>query len=141
MAAGLNKRDLGVSDVFSLLRGENGEGKAFFCTFEMFQGIVALERRNLARSKEKSTLVIVSLGNGADPDTDVRRLERILLEGLRAGDPIARLEVGSYVLMLTGTDEESARGVIGRLDRTFHKTYWRSRAHITYHVAMLSAEE
>jgi len=141
LAAGLNKRDLGVSDVFSLLRGENGEGKAFFCTFEMFQGIVALERRNLARSKEKSTLAIVSLGNGADPDTDVRRLERILLEGLRAGDPIARLEVGSYVLMLTGTDEESARGVIGRLDRTFHKTYWRSRAHITYHVAMLSAEE
>lgn len=137
LATGLIKKEMG----FKLLHKESEERTAFFCTFETFQSIVTLERRHLARSKGQSSLVIVSLDGGEVSTTDVRRLERVLLEGLRAGDPIARLEVGSYVLMLTGADEESAWSVMGRLDRMFHKTYWRSKAHITYHVSMLSAEE
>ncbi len=140
LAAGLRKKDMGVSDIFGILR-EKSEGKAFFCSFEMFRGIVTLERRHLARSKGNSTLVIVRLGRGAVSVTDVRRLERVLLDSLREGDPVARLEAGAYILMLTGANVEHTQMVISRLDRTFHKTYRHSRADITYHIAELPFED
>ena len=64
-------------------------------------------------------------------------LERILLEKLRTGDPIARLEAGSYILMLTGADEENARLVASRIDCAFHRTYRHSTAKLSYRVANL----
>ena len=103
----------------------------------MFQNIVALEKRHLMRSGQSSTLVIVSLGKEAAPATDSRRLERILLEGLRLGDPVARLEAGSYILMLAGVDKKNAQLVINRLDSSFHKVYRHSRARLTYQIAVL----
>lgn len=141
LAMGLNKKDMGVSDIFELLIEEEPEESAFFCTFEMFRSIVTLERRHLSRSKGNSTLVIVRLGRGAASVTDVRRLERILLEGLRAGDPVARLEAGSYILMLTGASVENTQLVMSRLDRAFHKFYRHSNANISYHIAALSLEK
>jgi len=141
LAVGLRKKDMGIPDIFRLVCEEDPEQSAFFCTFEMFQNFVALEKRHLARSGQTSSLAIVSLGNGAVPDTDVRRLERVLLEQLRAGDPVARLEAGSYIFMLTGAGVEHARLVISRIDRTFHKTYRRSRASITYHISALPSEK
>lgn len=137
LAAGLRKKDIGVSDIFKLVCEGDPDERAFFCTFEVFQSIVALERRHLARSKEASALVIVSLGKDAVPVTDARRLERILLEGLRGGDPVARLEAGSYILMLAGASVENARLVLGRIDSTFHKTYRHSKACLTYQITAL----
>lgn len=134
LARGLYKKEMATSDIFRLLKEEEPEEKAFFCTFEMFRNIVALERRHLARSKGNSTLVIVRLGQGAVPATDGRRLERILLEGLRAGDPVARLEAGSYIFLLSDTDVEKARLVTSRLDRNFYKAYRHSKARITYYI-------
>lgn len=138
LAEGLRKKDMGVPDVFNLLCEEDIEERAFFCTFEMFRGIVALERRHLVRSKGHSSIAIVRLGYGSVPATDARRLERILLDGLRGGDPVARLEAGSYIIMLTGAGAEDAQAVLGRLDRLFHKTYWRSKARLSYHVTELT---
>lgn len=140
LAAGLNKKDMGVPDVFRLLTEEETQTQAFFCTFDIFRSIVALERRHLARSKGNSTLVIVRLGGRLIPGADARRLERILMEGLRAGDPVARLEAGAYILLLTGADAEGARLVMGRLDLAFHKTYHRSNANISYHVSALKQD-
>ena len=113
------------------------EQRAFFCTFEMFQSIVALEKRHIARSKQKSSLVIVSLGRDVALATDTRRLERVLLEGLRSGDSVARLEAGSYILMLTGANEESAQLVMSRIDSSFHRIYRHSKACLTYRISAL----
>lgn len=107
----------------------------------MFRSIVALERRHLARSGQKSTLVIVSLGKETAPTTDARRLERVLMDGLRTGDPVARLEAGAYILMLTGADAESAQIVISRLDCSFHKTYRHSNARLSFRISSLCPEE
>ena len=142
LACGLqkgNKRD--DKEIFEIVCKGNPEKKAFFCSFGTFQSIVALERRHLTRSGQKSTLVIVGIEKKAAPTTDARRLERILLEGLRTGDPVARLEAGSYILMLTGTDTENARIVISRLDRAFHKTYRHSSAQLTFKLSQLNPEE
>ena len=141
LARGLQKREMVVSDIFGLLKEEDPDEKAFFCTFEMFRSIVALERRHLSRSNGTSTLVVVRLGQGAVPATDGRRLEHILLEGLRAGDPVARLEAGSYIFMLSDTDVEKAQLVTSRLDRNFYKTYRHSKANITYHIAKIPFKE
>ena len=137
LAVGLRKKDMGVPDIFRLVCEDDREQKAFFCTFEVFQNIVALEKRHLERSGQSSALVIVSLGEQAVPATDARRLERVLLDGLRAGDPVARLDAGSYILMLTGASVENARIVMGRVDCSFHSTYRYSRARISYWVEAL----
>lgn len=137
LAAGLRKKDIGVSDIFKLVCEGDQDERAFFCSFEVFQSIVALERRHLNRSKETSALAIISLGRDAVPVTDARRLERILLEGLRGGDPVARLEAGSYILMLAGASVENARLALARIDSTFHKTYRHSKACLTYQITAL----
>ncbi len=137
LALGLRKRDLEVPEVLKLVCEGKPESCAFFRTFEIFQSIVALEKRHLARTQGNSTIVVASIGEGKASGTDARRLENILQNSLRAGDPVARLEAGSYILMLTGTDLENARLVTNRLDRTFHKAYQRSKARITYHFSSL----
>ena len=91
----------------------------------------------MAGSGQGSTLCLVSLVQKSTPTTDARRLERVLLEGLRAGDPVARLDAGSYILMLTGASEGNARMVMERIERTFHKVYSHSRACISFRVAPL----
>lgn len=137
LALKMGKNDLQAADIFKLICGEQQDQHAFFCTFEMFQNIVALEKRHLMRSGQCSTLVIVSLGKEAVPATDARRLERILLEGLRLGDPVARLEAGSYIMMLAGVDKQKAQLVVSRLDSSFHKIYRHSKAQLMYQFAVL----
>ena len=139
LAKRLRTNAIDHQEIFRLVCGQETDGRAFFCTFGTFQSIVSLERRHLARSGQNSTLVIVSLGDGAAtvPDADARRLEHVLLEGLRTGDPVARLEAGSYILMLTGSDEESAHIVTSRIDGAFHRAYRHSGANLTFRVAAL----
>lgn len=140
LAASLRKNGLEAQDIFRLVCEEDANPQAFFCTFSVFQSIVALEKRHLARTGTDSTLVIVSLGKEAVPTTDARRLERILLEKLRTGDPVARLEARSYILMLTGADMEKAQLVATRIDCAFHKIYRHSRATLTFRMAALRQE-
>ena len=138
LASGLRKNDLGVQDIFRLICEGEREQKAFLCTFETFQSVAMLEKRHLARSGQTSALAMVSLSDRTASAADARRLERILLEGLREGDPVARLEVGSYILLLTGADEEDARAVMARLEGDFRRTYRHSRARLTWQVARLN---
>lgn len=127
-------------DILKLVAEREPDSQAFFCTFGVFQNIVSLERRHLIRSGQDSSLVVVSLGNKVTPTTDARRLERILLEGLRTGDPVARLDASSYILMLTGATVENAWTVMDRIDRAFHKTYSHSKACISFRVVALNKE-
>lgn len=141
LAAGLCQKSMESAEIFKLVCEGDTDQRAFFCTFETFQSIVALEKRHLERTGQTSALAIVSLGRGTVPVTDARRLERTLHESLRAGDPVARLESGAYILMLTGADAEKASQVMSRIDRAFHTAYRHSRADITYHIAVLPPEK
>lgn len=134
LAQGMCHNQVDERDLLKLVAEREAEERAFFCTFGVFQSIVALEKRHLERAGKSSVLVLVSLGRKVTPTTDARRLERILEYGLRTGDPIARLNTGSYVMMLTGASEENARIVMERLDRAFHKTYSHSRACLSFRV-------
>lgn len=137
LASGMCQGGMDGQDILKLVSESGGEKGAFFCTFGVFQSIVALERRHLARSKQTSTLVVISLGNKTTPTTDARRLQRVLLEGLRTGDLVARLDAGSYIVMLTGASVESTRAVIRRVEQQFRRTYANSSAHITFRTSPL----
>ncbi len=128
-------------DILKLVAETELETRAFFCTFSVFQSIVALEKRHLTRSGLESSVAIVRLDNKVTPSTDARRLERILMECLRTGDPMARLDAGSYILMLTGANVENAWIVMDRIDRTFHKVYSHSKACISFRVSPLKPLE
>lgn len=139
---GLGKEEcMDDRELFQLICEDEPDQKAFFCSFRIFQSIVALEKRHLARSGQISTLVIVSLDSEEVPTTDARRLERILMEGLRTGDPIARLTASSYIVMLTGTNPENAQNVTNRIDQTFHKHYRRSNARLSFRMSALYPAE
>lgn len=137
LAVGMGKKERSADEIFRAICEVGEENKAFFCTFETFQKIVALEKRHLLRTRTSSVLAIISLGKDAVLTTDTRRLERVLLGGLRGGDPVARLESGSYILLLPGADVENAQMVMGRIDSSFHRTYRRSKARLSYSVAEL----
>ena len=128
-------------DILKLVAEEENDGRAFFCNFRIFQKIVALERRHLVRSGGVSTLVVVRLSNKVIPATDAKRLERILLDGLRAGDPVARLDATSYILMLTGSSPDHARLVADRLEKAFRKAYSHSKACISFRMSPLESEK
>ena len=134
LAESMCQSDRNNSDILKLVAEGDIDDQAFFCTFAVFRSIVALEKRHLARSGQDSALVVVSIDNQATPTTDARRLERVLTEGLRTGDPIARLDAGSYILLLAGSSVENAWNAMDRIDRTFHKVYSHSKACITFRV-------
>ncbi len=140
LAKGMCQSRMHDRDILALVaEGGEEEGSAFLCTFSVFRSIVALERRHLARSGSESSIVLVRLDSGAVPTTDARRLERVLLEGLRTADPVARLDAASYILLLTGASVENAQAAISRMDRMFHKTYTHSRANISYRIFALQS--
>lgn len=140
LASDLRKKDVGVDDIFKLVSTDAEEQTAFLCTFEVFHNIVKLERRHMLRSGQPSSLALVSVNGQSTLSTDNRRLEQVLLKGLRVGDAIARLEIGSYILMLTGANEENAYKVMERLKNTFYAKYPNSKIQINYKIEILRAE-
>lgn len=139
LADGLKKKGMDETDILKLVCEEEPDTRAFFCTFSTFQSIVALEKRHMRRSGETASLVIISLEGDSAPTTDSRRMEHILMEKLRTGDPIARLEAGTYIFLLTGACVEDARVVVGRIDSAFHRTYRHSKAKLSFQVTSLTA--
>lgn len=137
LASDLRKKNLDVKDIFELVSTDGEEQMAFLCTFEVFHNIVKLERRHMIRSGQTSSLVVVSIDGQNIPSTDTRRLEQVLLKGLRVGDAIARLEIGSYILMLTGANEENAYKVMERLVNSYHTKYSNSNVMLKYTIETL----
>lgn len=127
-----------AADIVRMLTEVETERSAFLCSFSAFRSITILEARHMMRNKEESTLLVVKAesakGERSLPTTDIRRLEKILLKTLRSGDPVARLNAGSYVVLLSRATKENTRVVIERIDRAFHTAYPRSRAHLDYRV-------
>lgn len=140
LADGLRKKGMDEADILRLVCEEEPDTRAFFCTFSTFQSIVALEKRHMRRSGETASLVIISLESDSTPTTDSRRMEHILMDKLRTGDPIARLEAGTYIFLLTGACVEDARIVAGRIDSAFHRTYRHSKARLSFQVTGLKPD-
>lgn len=142
LALGLARgQGMDEGEIFRLVCGGEPETRAFFCSFGIFQRIVALERRHLARSGTVSTLVIVRLDESTARTTDIKRLERVLADGLRIGDPVARLTAGSYILMLSGADEVHTQIVTNRIDSNFHRTYRHSSARLYFKISALCPQD
>lgn len=141
LAESMCKNRMRDCDILKLVaEGGNLKERAFLCSFSIFQNIVALERQNMTRSGHTSCIALVSLGNEAVPSTDARRLERILLTGLRTADPVARLDASTYISLLIGADPAGAQSAMARIDRMFHRTYTRSKANISYKIAVLQVK-
>jgi len=119
--------------------------EAFQCSMMVFQNIVQLELRHMARSDRESSLVLLEVvpptGNGEVSATDIRRTERMLLGGLRAGDPFSRLNRGRFLVLLPGAGQSNAEKVMERLRHGFHATFPRSKAILLYHIYPLATAE
>lgn len=140
-ASGAEKGRLEKKDILALVRGNQERKKAYKCSFSVFQNITELELRHLQRSRQESCLMLAKIARSPSMTTDVRRLERVLLEGLRAGDSVAMLDQTSYVVLLPGATEETAQIVVERLRNNFVRLYSHSRARIHYDIFSLTADD
>lgn len=141
-AAAVDATNTDEQDIIRILTEQENNGSAFLCSFSVFRNMVLLETRHMARYKTESSILIVKAGGrGADavPTTDVRRIERVLLKTLRCADPIARLNAGAYVVLLSGASEENAKVVMERIERVFRTSYPRSKAYLDFRVYSLDS--
>lgn len=141
--AAMEAMNTNEQDIIRLLTEVETEPSAFLCSFSAFRSIVLLEARHMARNHGESSILVVKAGRGQvshmPPTTDVRRIERVLLKALRAGDPVARLNAGSYIVLLSGASEEDSHKVMERIERVFRTSYPRSKAYLNYRVYPLEA--
>lgn len=118
--------------------------KAFQCNLLVFRNIVQLELRNMLRNPDHESCVLVL--NIMSPDnnqasTEVSRLERILLYGLRASDPFCKMDMGQFIVLLNGASEENSHKVVERINKNFHTTYPRSKARLAFRVYPLKQKK
>ena len=119
------------------------EPKAFQCSLMVFRNIVHLELRNMLRNGHISSIAILYTGEqdpNQPPNTNIRRLERVLLSSLRAGDPFTRMNQGCFAVLLPGSNQGNAAKVMERIKSDFYSTYPRSSAKLNYSVYPLSIE-
>lgn len=118
------------------------EPGSFHCGLVVFQNIVQLELRHMERNSHASCLATIRLESADKPEpspTDIRRLERILQQTLRAGDPFTRLDLDSFALLLSGATEENSCKVMERIQQDFRASYPRAHVKLCYCVYPLSA--
>lgn len=118
--------------------------QAFSCSQMVFRHLVQLELRQMRRNGHRSSVVVLQTmkdSQNGKPSTDTRRVERVLLSALRAGDPFTKLNMGSFAVLLPTATVENARKVMERVDHQFHVTYPRSRAELQYRVYPLTFGE
>ena len=142
-AAAVEATNTDEQDIVRMLLEEDTNRTAFLCSFSVFRSMVLLESRHMSRNKTESSILIVKAGgrdSNAAPTTDVRRIERVLLKTLRCGDPIARLNAGSYIVLLSGASVDNAHIVMDRIERTFRASYPRSKAYLDYKIYPLVKE-
>jgi len=117
--------------------------ESFRCSMMVFQNFVQLELRHMARSRHAATIVILRvepLRSGEVNATDIRRVERTLLQSLRAGDPFTRLNLGSFALLLSGATAENTHRIMERVEKNFYSTYPRAQSVLRYRVYPLEVK-
>ena len=141
--AAMEAMNTSEQDIVRLLTEVEADATAFLCSFSAFRSIVILEARHMARNQGESTVLVVRAGReqkaNTPPATDVRRVERVLLKTLRAGDPVARLNAGSYIVLLSGASIDDSHRVMERIERAFRNAYPRSKAYLDYQLYALHA--
>ena len=100
---------------------------AFQCDNGVFREMVRRQLRTMERTGEATQLLIVELQNRElSPEKraqSMRRMELIILESLRMGDPFTRLGADRILIMLSGADESGAGVVEKRICRNYRQTY------------------
>ena len=118
--------------------------RSFLCSLPIFRNLVQLELRQMIRSKQPSSLVFLTIKNlqAAPPSpTDIRRLERVLLDSLRTGDPFTRLNQGAFIILLPGASEENSHKVVARIKDVFYSAYPRSTVTLPHNIYPLEIKQ
>jgi hypothetical protein len=112
-----------IHEVHADIVEEQPEG-VFLCGYPIFKEIYHLEARKSCRSKEQSSLLLLTI-EGREEDTKevaqyrvkqaMSGLEEIIRESLRVGDVAAKYSDGQFIVLLPSTTEALAKQVADRL--------------------------
>ncbi len=108
-------------------------GKAFMCSFSVFRSLVEVELRRMKRDGFISSAALISLmeeGGTASPEAALRCMEKTILDSLRVGDAVSRLDTGAFVVLLHGAALEGAKKTIERLKIEYRTRYKVSKTEI-----------
>lgn len=133
-----------IEKIASELSALTEQRRSFLCSLPIFRNLVQLELRQMIRSKQPSSLAFLTIKNlqAAPPSpTDIRRVERVLLDGLRTGDPFTRLNQGSFIVLLPGASEENSHKVMVRIKDAFYSAYPRSTVTLQHNIYPLQIKQ
>lgn len=116
-----------ILDYFKDVDSDDG---AFLCNTVTFREIVQLHVRMLQRSGESSQLVALEFGVPGQSNVsverniiNVKRLEQVIQNTLRGGDPFTKMGRDIFLILLPGANKENGETVTRRLVDNYHKEY------------------
>lgn len=112
---------------------ENDTKGAFFCTFNVFSHLVMMERRHTYRNGRPFALAIFGIEDfQMTTTTGIHKLEQVLHTGLRNCDAVTRMNVGSFLVLLSGATTESVALIAKRIEKMFYSGHKSSLPTLYY---------
>jgi len=133
-AQSLTRGEVDFTDVMSYLRETEKPGGAFLCDYSVFRRVVILQTRLAKRTGSTVPIVILRIipqtsKSGSSPvTTEMKRMEKTLLNTLRSGDAFTRLSATQFLIMLPNASQENVGMIMTRVESAFRKAYPRSKA-------------
>lgn len=126
-----NDRETDLSKIENELREENNEG-SFLCDYGVFKRIYHLEMRRSGRLGIPVFILLITLepianlpiGSEVYLETikeGMNRMEKVLLNYLRAGDVISRYSGSQFIVLLPTCRSDTIKRVIMRIHEQFYK--------------------
>jgi DNA-binding SARP family transcriptional activator len=123
LAMSKGQNSYSIHEVHADIVEEQPEG-VFLCGYPIFKEIYHLEARKSSRSKEPSSLLLLTIEGREEDAKEVALyrvkqamsgLEETIKASLRVGDVAAKYSDGQFVVLLPSTTEEQAKQVADRL--------------------------
>lgn len=97
---------------------------AYFCDYEVFRNVYRLEARRFERLGVGYCIALITLETVQAEKTDrltllMEALKETILTNLRRGDVVSRYSSRQYILLLPSATDESGKGVLRRITRSF----------------------
>lgn len=140
--AALQGPDKDARLLHSLVKEEPQQG-AMLCDSAVFQEFVRRQLRELRRGGEAQLLSFRIAADAQDPKVrgcSMERMERVLLDSLRGGDPVARGGVDLFLVLLPGASRDNGEAVAKRILNRYDTGRPRNCEKFLYQIMDLNGE-
>lgn len=130
--------DVGLRELYELLRGKESERGALYCDNNVFREMVKLRCRELHRSHESAQILLLRLTSLDLPAQKhalyMKQMEDTITDTLRAGDPFTRVSASQFLVLLSGATPRDGQAVAQRICDRLRASYPRGSGSFSWKV-------